>query len=264
MVTNAWEVVVPRPVHNLDLNKGYANRPAPGQRRPPARAEDPQKGNGDYHSDEGVTPAGIKGCRDGLGQRRIEHAFGSERQGFDDAPERIDHCGNSAIGGPHQRKPLLDRAYARLLKVLVGACTGAEPSVIGQVEEPARSFPTSGHGRPVEIAADVAVEPALPLAAWHRVAGKNDFITDQRQKIRRPWRRLSATLLAGEEAAAELGELHQAEPLEQLLEWQVFAEWDQMGLVVDRKDRAMVVDHVNRIVGAPDRGMGGGFWPPAR
>src|SRR6516162_6458869 len=113
-----------------------ANCPASGRRPPPARAEHPQKSNGDYHCGEGVTPAGIKGCRDGLGQRRIEHAFGSERQGFDDAPERIDDCGNPAIGGPHQRKPLFDRAYSRLLEVLIGACAGAEPAVIGQIEEP--------------------------------------------------------------------------------------------------------------------------------
>src|SRR5262249_18826580 len=204
------------PCHQARISAGCA----------PARAEDPQKGNGDYHCDEGVAPAGIKGCRDGLGQRRIEHAFGSERQGFDDAPQRIHHCGNSAIGGPHQRKPLLDRAYARLLKVLVGACAGAEPSVIGQVEEPAGPLPTSGHGRPVEIAADVAVEPALPLAAWHGVAGENDFVTDQRQKIWCSRRRLIAPLVARDESAADLRELLQTEPLEQLLKRQIFTEWD--------------------------------------
>src|SRR5215472_16903084 len=259
IVTNAWKVVVPRPVHNLDLNKSYANCPASGRRRPPARAEDPQKGNGDYHCGEGVTPAGIERCRNGLGQRRIEHAFGSERQGFDDAPERIDDCGNSAIGGPHQRKPLFDRAYSRLLEVLVGACAGAEPAVIGQIEEPAGPFCPADYGRPGEIAADMAVEPALAFAARYRVAGKNDFVTDQRQKIWCSWRRLIAPLVAGDESAADLRELLQTEPLKQLLKRQVFAEWHQMDLVVDGKDRAVVVDHVNRIVGARDRGMGGGF-----
>src|SRR5262249_51112129 len=130
IVTNARKVVVPRPVHNLALNKGYADFRASGGRRPPARAEDPQKGNGDYHSDEAVTPAGVESARGGLRERRIEHALGPERQRFDDTPERIDDCGNSAIGGPHQRKPLFDRAYSRLLEVLVGACAGAEPTVV--------------------------------------------------------------------------------------------------------------------------------------
>src|SRR5262252_266993 len=227
--------------------------------RPPAGAHHPQKSQAEHYSDGAIAPAGVEGARGGLRQWRIEHALGPERQRFDDAPERIDHRGNSAIGRPHQRKPLFDGAYSRLLEVLVGACTGAEPSIIGQVEEPAGPFHAPGHGRPVEITADMAVEPALAFTARHRVAGKNDFITDQRQKIRCSWRRLIAPLVSGDESAADLGELLQTEPLEQLLKRQVFAEWHEMDLVVDRKDRAVVADHVDRIVGARHGRMGRGF-----
>src|SRR5262249_51139193 len=153
--------------------------------RPPAGTHHPQKSDAEHYSDGAVAPAGVEGARGGLRQGRIEHALGPERQRFDDAPERLDPRGNSGICRPPQRKPLFHGAYSRLLEVLVGACTGAEPSIIGQVEEPAGPFHAPCHGRPVEITADMAIEPALAFAARHRVAGKNDFVTDQRQKIRR-------------------------------------------------------------------------------
>src|SRR5262249_56703139 len=98
------------------------------------------------------------------------------RQGFDDAPERIDDCGNSAIGGPHQRKPLFDRAYSRLLEVLVGACAGAEPAVISQIEEPAGPFCPADYGRPGAIAADMAGRPAPPVPARDGGAGEKEFL----------------------------------------------------------------------------------------
>ena len=50
----------------------------------------------------------------------------------------------------------------------------------------------------------------------------------------------------------QLGELHQAELLEEILERQIFAERHEMHLVVDRQDRAVVIDHVDRVVGARD------------
>src|SRR5262249_41827765 len=173
-------------------------------------------------------------ARGGLREGCIEHALGTERQRFDDAPERIDDRGNSAIGRPYQRKPLFDRAYSRLLKMLIGACAGAEPSIIGQVEEPTGPFHAPGHGRPGEVTADVAAGPAPALGARWRVPGENDFVADQRQKIWCSWRRLIAPLVAGDESAANLRELLQTEALEQLLKRQVFAEWHEMDLVVDR------------------------------
>ena len=39
-------------------------------------------------------------------------------------------------------------------------------------------------------------------------------------------------------------------PLEQALERQIFAERHQMHLVVDAEDRAVVIDHIDRIIGA--------------
>src|SRR5215510_14300849 len=88
--------------------------------RPPAEPHDPKKSDADHYSDEPVTPAGVESARGGLREGCIEYALGPERQRFDDAPERIHDRGNSAIGRPYQRKPLFDRAYSRLLKMLVG------------------------------------------------------------------------------------------------------------------------------------------------
>src|SRR6476659_2583208 len=61
---------------------------------------------------------------------------------------------------------------------------------------------------------------------------------------------------AWNEAALNLGELLEAELLHPVLERQVFAERNQMQLVVDRQHAAVVVDDVNRIVGAGDLDAG--------
>ena len=52
------------------------------------------------------------------------------------------------------------------------------------------------------------------------------------------------------ESAGDLGELLQPESFEQRLERQIFAERHQMHLVVDAADRAVGIDHVDRIIGA--------------
>jgi len=140
--------------------------------------------------------------------------------------------------------------------MLIGTCAGTEPAIIGEVEQPTRALAGSGHGRPVEVTAEVAIKPTRVRAAWNGVSGENDFVTDQRQKIRRPWRGLVEATVAGNEATAHLGELHQTESLEEVLKRQVFAEWNEMDLIVDREDRAVVADHVYRIVGARDDGIG--------
>src|SRR5262249_8735147 len=150
----------------------------------------------------------------------------------------------------------LNRAHTCLLKMLVWACAGAEPAVISDVQKPARTTSASSYRRPVEISTDVAIEPSLLFASRNRVARENDFVTDQRQKIRRPWRWLIARAIAGDESAAHFGELHEAEPLEQVLKRQVLAERHQMNLVIDGKDRAAVPDHVNRIVRPRDESAG--------
>ena len=61
---------------------------------------------------------------------------------------------------------------------------------------------------------------------------------------------MSLTAIAGEKSAALLGELLQAEPFEDLLERQIFAERHEMHLVVDRGNRAGVIDDVDRIIDA--------------
>ena len=142
--------------------------------------------------------------------------------------------------------------------MLVRTGARAKPAVIGEVEQPAGALPGSDHGWPAEISADVAIKPSLLVAARNRVAGKNDLVTDQRQEIRRSRRGLIAATVAGDESAAHLGELDETEPLEQILKRQVFAKRHEMDLIVDRKDRAAVADHVNRIVGARDDGAGRG------
>ena len=140
--------------------------------------------------------------------------------------------------------------------MLVGARAGAEPAVVSDVKEPARTASVSSYRRPVEISTDVAIEPSLVFAARNCVAGENDFVTDQRQKIRRPRRWLIVPALAGDESAAYFGELHETEPLEQVLKRQVLAERHEMNLVIHGKDQAAVADHVDRVVRPRDGGAG--------
>src|SRR5262245_23556893 len=140
--------------------------------------------------------------------------------------------------------------------MLVRACAGAKPPVIGQVEQPFRTFPRSRHRRPAEIAAEVAIKPPGLAAARNRVARENDLVADQRQEVRGPRRCLVAATIAGDEPTPYLGELHQTESLEQVLKRQILAEWHEVDLVVDRKDRAAVADYVDRVVGARHGSMG--------
>src|SRR5262249_4615405 len=119
------------------------------------------------------------------------------------------------------------RAHARLLKMLVWPAADAEPAVVGDVDEPART-----------------------LAARYRLTGKDDLVADQRQDARSARYVQRAPSLARNEAADHLGQLAQAQMLEPILERQVFAKRYQMHLVVDRQDGAVVVDHIDGIIGA--------------
>src|SRR5260370_42292505 len=67
--------------------------------------------------------------------------------------------------------------------------------------------------------------------------------------------------VARDESTANFGELHETEPLEQVLKRQVLAERHEMNLVIDGKDRAAVADHANRIVGPRDGGARRGLKP---
>src|SRR5262245_13689983 len=109
----------------------------------------------------------------------------------------------------------------------MGARTDAEPTVIGEIEHPARA-----------------------LASRHGGAWKDDLVTDQWCEAWSPWRGEHALAVAGNESSGHLGELHEAKPLHEVLEGQVFAKWNEMHLVVDRQHRAVLVDDVDRIIGA--------------
>ena len=58
------------------------------------------------------------------------------------------------------------------------------------------------------------------------------------------WKSLAAAI------KAKYANVHDPEPLEEILERQELSEWDQMHLVVDCEDRAVVIDHVDGIVEA--------------
>ena len=63
-------------------------------------------------------------------------AGGIERQAGGDPPAHIDHRADTGIGGAHHRQAELDGAKAGLDKVLVGAGEGAEPGVVGKLQDP--------------------------------------------------------------------------------------------------------------------------------
>ena len=138
---------------------------------------------------------------------------------MDHAAERVNHGGNAGIGGAHQRQAFLDHPQPRLPEMLVGAGTDAEPAVVGEIEH-----------------------PAGPVVARHRLAREDHLITDQRQHARRPRHVVAAAAIAREITAGYLGQLLQADALEQSLQRQIFAERHQMHLVVHDEDRAVMVD----------------------
>src|SRR6185437_206285 len=54
-------------------------------------------------------------------QPGVEHTLDAQRQGVDNAPDRIDNRRYSRIGGADQWQPFGDGKNARLLKVLIGS-----------------------------------------------------------------------------------------------------------------------------------------------
>ena len=68
---------------------------------------------------------------------------------------------------------------------------------------------------------------------------------------------MQSVAVAGEKSAALLGEILKTKPFEKVLERQIFAERHEMNFVVDRGNRAGVVDDVDRIVDAGFRGVVG-------
>src|SRR5262249_33497567 len=154
---------------------------------------------------------------DRLRERGIEDTLASHRQRFDDPPERINDSGNSTIRCAHEGQSFLDRAHPRLLEMRIRTCASAGPSVIAQIEQPSWTFPRRCRRGPAEISAEVAINPPRLVAARSRVSRKNDRVADQRQEIRGPRRYLIAATVAGDDPSPYLGELHETEPLEQVL-----------------------------------------------
>ena len=85
-----------------------------------------------------------------------------------------------------------DREHARLLEMLIGAGADTEPCIIGDIDEPAGS-----------------------LTFRHCFVREDRLIADQRNHARRARHVHSAMTIAGDEAADNFGELHQADALQQ-------------------------------------------------
>src|SRR5262245_56203625 len=108
-------------------------------------------------------------------------------KGCNDPSERVDDCGNPAVGGTNQGQPLFDSANLRLLEMLVGAKANAKPGIVGQVQEPARA-----------------------LSLRNRLTGENNFVANERQHVGCSWNRDRSSLLARQKPAWDAGELRQA------------------------------------------------------
>src|ERR1700722_6154332 len=121
----------------------------------------------------------------------------------------MDHRADSGVRRANQRQAFFDRAYARLLEMLIGAARNAEPAVIGDIDDPAR-----------------------PRLFGHHLARKDDLVADQGQRRRRAGHSDWPATIAGEKTAALFGELLEAETFEEVLERKIFAERHQMSLVV--------------------------------
>ena len=168
-----------------------------------------------HYQERAVADASIERRRDWLRKRPVEHGLDTERERFDDAPQRINHRRDPGVCGPHQWKALLDRPHPSLLEVLMGTGACTEPAVIGEVEKPTRPLAAAADERPVDVAAYVIIKPADSNTARYRIAGKDDLVAHQRHEHRRPGNTLIAAAVARNKPAAHLGELHQADPLEQ-------------------------------------------------
>src|SRR5262245_14299196 len=114
--------------------------------------------------------------------------------------------------------------------MLVGTRAYAEPAVIGDIDDP--GWPAAGE---------------RACLFW-----KNDFVADQWQQGRSPRYGEHSVLLTWDVPAANPSQLHQAQSFQEILERQVFAEWYQVHLVIERGHRALLVEHIDRVVSTPD------------
>src|SRR4029079_10339890 len=160
-------------------------------------------------------------------QQSIDHASLAETKLRNDATIRIDDRRDPGIGGADQRQTLFYGPNPRLLEVLIGAGAGAEPCVVGNVQEPSGSFPRH-----------------------HDSVRKDYFIADQRACLWRAGHGENSRTAACTESAANASHLHEAEALQQILEREILAERDKMDLVVDADDVRLVVDDEKAVIDA--------------
>ena len=125
----------------------------------------------------------------------------------------------------------MNRGDPRLLQMLVRAAGNSKPAVVGDVDDPARP-------------------QADTFLGGAQFAGEDNFIADERQRVWRSWYGDAAMPVAGEKSAALLGQRLQANALEEFLERQILPEWNEVHLIVDGANRALVIDDINRIVHA--------------
>ena len=79
----------------------------------------------------------------------------------ENAAIRIDLRRDAGIGATDERQSLLDGAHARLMEVLVGPRAATEPRIVGEVKQ-----------------------PAWPLGPARDLIGKDDFVADERTRLR--------------------------------------------------------------------------------
>src|SRR5579862_8723356 len=93
--------------------------------------------------------------------------------------------------------------------MLLGSGPRTEPGIVGDVDNPAR------------------------LRVWNNFSGKQDFVADERTGLRRAGHIDRMRTISGGEVARHAHHLREAEAGEEILEGQVFAEGDEVELVID-------------------------------
>src|SRR4029079_5586396 len=160
-------------------------------------------------------------------QETVDDSLLLQTELAEDASVRIDDRRDAGVGRAHHWQTLLDGAKLCLMKMLIRTSARAEPRIVGDVQEPAGSLRIVGD-----------------------LVGKNDLVANERPRRRRARDREQARTGAGTEAAADAGELQEAETLHEILKRKIFAERHEMDLVVAAEDLTLVADHDETVVDA--------------
>src|SRR6266545_1367148 len=173
------------------------------------------------HDENPVPDATVERSRPGLRQRDIGKGDVVETGACDDPTRRINDAADAVVGDPDQRQPFLDRAGAGDREMLERAGAAAVPGVVGDVEDPARARLRIDDG-----------------------AGEDRLVADQWCEARKPWQ--CNRLRAGSGAQID----HAGSDLlerQDIAQRYVFAEWDEMRLVVAGANRAVTVDRLDAV-----------------